>query len=98
MLATECTQSSFEFAGAWSRSVVARFDRGKITSDAGGLLLREVDRQIGLSNRLRLCFGDGRAENHPAAIRIGVSSPKPISSCAVEFKRQHSSLTTLRSY
>jgi hypothetical protein len=40
---TECTQSSFEFAGAWSRAVVARFDGGKITSDAGDLLLRLVD-------------------------------------------------------
>jgi Transposase DDE domain group 1 len=60
MLATECTQSSFEFAGAWSRSVVARFDGGKISSNAGGLLLREVDRRIGLLKRLSECFLDGR--------------------------------------
>jgi hypothetical protein len=63
MLATECTQSSFEFAGAWSRSVVARFDGGKITSDAGGLLLRQVDRRIGLLKRLSLCFRDDRAQS-----------------------------------
>jgi hypothetical protein len=60
---TECTQSSFEFAGAWSRSVVARFDGGKITSDAGGLLLREVDRRIGLLSRLSECFLDGREQS-----------------------------------
>ena len=60
MLATECTQSSFEFAGAWSRSVTARFDGGKITSHAGGLLLREVERRIGLLSRLSECFLDGR--------------------------------------
>ena len=42
MLATECSQSSFEFPGVWSRSVTARFDGGKITSNAGGLLLRQV--------------------------------------------------------
>jgi hypothetical protein len=59
---TECTQSSFEFAGAWSRAVVARFDGGKISSDAGGLLLREVDRRIGLLNRLSECFLDGRQQ------------------------------------
>ena len=60
---TECTQSSFEFAGAWSRSVMARFDGGKITSDAGGLLLREVDQRIGLLNRLSECFLDGREQS-----------------------------------
>ena len=60
MLATECTQSSFEFGGAWSRSVVARFDGGRITSNAGGLLLRQVDDRIGLLRRLNSCFLDGR--------------------------------------
>ncbi len=57
---TECTQSSFEFAAVWSRSVMARFDGGKITSHAGGLLLREVDRRVGLLERLSRCFWDGR--------------------------------------
>ena len=62
MLATECSQSNFEFAEAWSRSVTARFDGGKITSHAGGLLLREVERRIGLLSRLSECFLDGRAQ------------------------------------
>ena len=60
---TECTQSTLEFAGAWSRSVVARFDGGKITSDAGGLLLREVERRIELLKRLSECFLDGREQS-----------------------------------
>jgi DDE family transposase len=60
---TECTQSSFEFVGAWSRSVMACVDGGKITSHAGGLLLREVDRCIGLLNRLSKCFLDGRQQS-----------------------------------
>jgi hypothetical protein len=42
---------------------MARFDGGKITSHAGGLLLREVDRRIGLLNRLSECFLDGREQN-----------------------------------
>ena len=63
MLLTECSQSSFEFAEAWSRSVLARFDGGKITSHAGGLLLGEVDRRIGLLNRLSECFLDGRSQS-----------------------------------
>jgi hypothetical protein len=60
---TECSQNSFEFAGAWSRTVVARFDGGKITSHAGGLLLQEVDRRIGLLQRLSECFLDGREQS-----------------------------------
>ena len=41
---------------------MARFDGGQITSHAGGLLLREVDRRIGLLNRLSECFRDGRSQ------------------------------------
>jgi hypothetical protein len=37
---TECTQSSFQFQAHFSRQVVARFDGGAMTSDAGALLLR----------------------------------------------------------
>jgi len=39
---TECTQSSFEFQAHFSREVVARFDGGTMTSDAGAVLLRET--------------------------------------------------------
>jgi hypothetical protein len=60
LINTECIQSRFEFAGVGSRSVVAQFDGGRITSDGGGLLLREVDRRIGLLNRLAGCFRDAR--------------------------------------
>jgi hypothetical protein len=39
---------------------VARFDGGDITTDAGGLLLREVDRRLGITARLAGCFTDYR--------------------------------------
>lgn len=58
---TECTQSSFEFQGHFSREVVARFDGGTITSDAGALLLRETDQRLNLLPRLANCFLDGRS-------------------------------------
>lgn len=57
---TECTQSRFEFHGLGRREIVASFDGGDITSDAGGLLLREVERQTGLLRRLAECFVDHR--------------------------------------
>lgn len=57
---TECTQSSFEFQQLHRREVIARFDGGDLTSDAGGLLLREVDEHLQLTRRLAACFTDHR--------------------------------------
>ena len=36
--------------------MTGRFDGGRISSDAGGVLLREVDKRIGLKPRLPRCF------------------------------------------
>jgi hypothetical protein len=57
---TECTQSSFEFKPHFRRAVVADFQGGTMTSDAGALLLRQVDRRLGLLRRLAGCFTDFR--------------------------------------
>lgn len=57
---TECNQSTFEFADHFSRQVVARFDGGTITTDSGGLLLREADHRLNLLPRLAECFLDAR--------------------------------------
>jgi len=57
---TECTQSCFSFAALYRREVVAEFDGGDITTDAGGLLLREVDRRLNITQRLAACFVDHR--------------------------------------
>jgi hypothetical protein len=51
----------FEFAPVASRHVVASFDGGAITTDAGALLLGETDRAIRLSERFAACFTDARA-------------------------------------
>lgn len=57
---TECTQSSFAFHGLYRREVIAEFDGGDLTTDAGGLLLRETDRRLNLTARLAACFTDHR--------------------------------------
>jgi len=57
---TECTQSCFSFAALYRREVVAQFDGSDITTDAGGLLLREVDRRLNITQRLAACFVDYR--------------------------------------
>ena len=57
---TQCNQESFEFQAHFSREVVARFDGGTMTSDAGAVLLRETDRRLDLLPRLAACFEDRR--------------------------------------
>jgi Transposase DDE domain group 1 len=57
---TECSAELFEFAPVEGRRVVASFDGGAITSDAGALLLGQTDRAIRLTERFAAGFTDGR--------------------------------------
>lgn len=57
---TECNQETFSFAPHFSRRVEAGFTAGRVSSDGGALLLREVDVKIRLLERLAGCFSDGR--------------------------------------
>src|SRR5262249_18480849 len=59
-MTTECSQSSFEFHSLNQKRVIAKFDGANITSDAGILLLREVERRTGLIAGLAQCFTDYR--------------------------------------
>jgi hypothetical protein len=59
-MSTECTQERFDFHSLIRRDVVARFDGGEITSDAGALLLREVERRTGILRQFSACFTDHR--------------------------------------
>ena len=58
---TECSADLFGFARVESRAVVAAFDGGKMTSDAGALLLGATDQAIRLVDRFAECFADSRA-------------------------------------
>lgn len=58
---TECNLNLFGFARVEGRSVVAAFDGGAITSDAGALLLGATDRAIRLVDRFASCFKDARS-------------------------------------
>ena len=60
-MTTECNQECFEFHPLNERRVVGRFDGGTITTDAGGLLLREVEKRTGIMARFAGCFRDHRA-------------------------------------
>lgn len=57
---TECTAEQLEFHGLGRRVVMGRFDGGKISSDSGGVLLREVEQRTHILKRLAGCFVDYR--------------------------------------
>ena len=57
---TQCSAKQHEFARVENRSVVAAFDGGAVTSDAGSLLLGSTDRAIRLLDRFAGCFTDHR--------------------------------------
>jgi len=55
---------------AGGKPIVARFDGGLLSSDGGLLALREVERRLGLAERLAACIDDPRL---PERVRHGVA-------------------------
>ncbi|MCG7988631.1 MAG: IS1380 family transposase [Candidatus Thiodiazotropha weberae] len=68
---TECQPEQIEFHGLGKREVIGKFDGGRITSDAGGLLLREVENRSHILKRLSQCFTDYR---HPELVEHSLES------------------------
>jgi hypothetical protein len=63
---TECTRQALSFSRVKRQQIVADFNGGRLTSDGGALLLREVDRRIGLTQALADAITDPR---DPAKIK-----------------------------
>jgi hypothetical protein len=59
---TDCIPDLFGFEAVEGREVVAAFDGGAITSDAGALLLGAADRAISMMDRFAACFHDVRRQ------------------------------------
>jgi len=57
---TQCTPRQLEFSTVGRRRIVAQFDGGAISSDAGALLLKEVEARTGLLAGAARCFTDHR--------------------------------------
>ena len=57
----ECSADLFGFARVEGHEVVASFDGGAITSDAGALLLGAADDAVKLTERFAACFHDARS-------------------------------------
>jgi hypothetical protein len=59
-MSTECSQFVFGFHPLKQREIRAQFDGGAITSDGGCLLLREVEKRVGILRQFAACFTDYR--------------------------------------
>ena len=59
-MTTECNEKLFELHPLGGREVRVGFEGGAITSDAGGLLRREVEKRTGIVERFAACFTDHR--------------------------------------
>ena len=59
---TDCNTQPLLFASLNRKKIQADFNGGKLTSDAGALLLRELDQRIGLTQAISNCIPDPR---HP---------------------------------
>ena len=57
---TDCKAQPMFFQELGARKVVADFSGGTLSSDGGALLLRQVDRSLGLTRGLAACFDDRR--------------------------------------
>src|SRR3954470_14853376 len=71
---TECSAPQLDFGMVEGRRVVAAFDGGAVTSDAGALLLGAADKAIRLVGRFAACFEDGRSPDrveHEIATMVG---------------------------
>src|ERR1700740_3849031 len=59
-MSSECNQFVFGFHPLKHREIRAQFDGGAITTEGGGLLLREVEKRIGIVHQFAACFRDYR--------------------------------------
>ena len=62
---TECITEPITFSSLSRQKIQAEFNGGRLTSDGGALLLRQVDRRLELIKEINDCIPDPR---HPALI------------------------------
>src|SRR5438309_8354954 len=56
------------------KAVVARFDGGRLSAEGGLLALREIERRLGLADRLANCLVDPRGHRQLGSCRLTESA------------------------
>jgi len=69
---TNCTQDVFDFPALKRRKVQAEFSGGDITSDGGALLLRQVDKRLGLLQAVDAVIPDPRDRRYVAHSQLSL--------------------------
>lgn len=76
-----CTQQSFSFPPLKRRKIEAEFSGGDITSDGGVLLLREVDKKLGLLKAIDQVLTDPRDQDQIKHSQLSLLSQRVYSLC-----------------
>ena len=61
---TDCLLNKFKFGSIKGRKVIANFEGGRITSDAGIVLMAELDKKLKITSRFAECFQDYRDSSY----------------------------------
>ena len=61
---TDCLLNKFNFGSIKGRKVIANFEGGRITSDAGIVLMAELDKKLKITSRFAECFQDYRDSSY----------------------------------
>jgi hypothetical protein len=56
----QCNGQTVEFSSLGRRRVEANWNGGRLASDGGGVILREVDHRVGLIAAINRCIADPR--------------------------------------
>ena len=95
---TQCTGEQLECHALGRRLVSGRFDGGRISSDAGSVLLREVDKRIGLTARVSRCLVDWRSVKYEDVSLRAYETPTELRAGLARYfgfyntRRRHSAL------
>ena len=61
---THCTSKSLRFSSLYGKKIGGSFTGGDISSDGGLLLLREVDKKLGITKKFSKAFNDQRHQGY----------------------------------
>ncbi len=75
---SDTTIQSVLFPALFAKPIQVVFDESQMSSDGGGLLLKAVDEQLGLTQALAACFRDDR---QPGKIRHSLEEAMKMLSC-----------------